>query len=182
MVFGQGPLVLRGTFVASGSNDVSIPSTFCVYRRIKRPSSASVASIWWKGDGFAFRVKLDNSRTMSWKELVAESFLYTDASKRCLPEDFNLCWLRKVVKRPVEERKSGTGKRLERFNTHIRGTTYYPRKLRCQLQQLPQSYASSAVPSQAFPVSRPGTYDERRQRSHSGRVSRDIPSLILQVQ
>jgi hypothetical protein len=45
---------------------------------------------------------------MSWKEDVDESDLYTDASNRCLPEAFNLCLPRRVVNKPVEDRKSGT--------------------------------------------------------------------------
>lgn len=99
---------MRGVVVRRGSKDVSIPSTFCVYRRNKRPSSARVASIWWNNVGSACRVMCDISRTISWKDAVEESVLYTAASKRCFPEDFKLCWLRNVVKSPVEDLKSGT--------------------------------------------------------------------------
>ena len=39
---------------------------------------------------------------------MEESSLYTDASNRCFPEDFKSCFPRRVLKRPVLERKSGT--------------------------------------------------------------------------
>lgn len=43
--------------------------------------------------------------------MVDESCLYTEASKRCFPDAFNLCWPRRLAKRPVDDRKSGTGKK-----------------------------------------------------------------------
>jgi hypothetical protein len=46
-VRGHGPLTPRGTDVASGGREVSIPSTFWVYRRINLPSCARVARRWW---------------------------------------------------------------------------------------------------------------------------------------
>ena len=85
-----------------------------------------VAIIWWNIVGVACRVMCDISRTMSWKEAVKESSLYTDASKRCFPEVFKLCWLRRVVKRPVEDRKSGTRCWLVMASQNGRGNFLLP--------------------------------------------------------
>ena len=108
MVVGQGPLQFKGTVVASGGIWVSRVSMFWLYMRISLPSAAIEASMWWNRVGFALAVISASSRTMVWKDSVDESCLYTDASKRCLPDALSLCCPRRVAKRPVEERKSGT--------------------------------------------------------------------------
>lgn len=45
---------------------------------------------------------------MSWKEAVEFASRYTEASKSCLPEAFRSYLDLRELKRPVEERKSGT--------------------------------------------------------------------------
>ena len=58
--------------------------------------------------GFAALTMCESDLTISWKEEVEESVWYTEASKRCFPDALSLCSERSVLKRPVEERKSGT--------------------------------------------------------------------------
>ena len=96
-----------------------MPSTFCVYSLINRPSLANVDSIWWNAVGLAALTRCDIDRTMSWNDDVEESVWYTDASKRCFPDAFNLCSLLKVLNRPVVERKSGTRYRSVRYRNTI---------------------------------------------------------------
>jgi len=52
-------------------------------------------------------VRLDSLRTMSWNVEVDVSSRYTDASKRSLPEHFNLCSFLRELNKPVADRKSG---------------------------------------------------------------------------
>lgn len=52
---------------------------------------------------------------MLWKDEVDVSSLYTDASKRCLPEPLSLCSSLRLLNRPVDERKSGTVTRVSQL-------------------------------------------------------------------
>ena len=79
-----------------------------MYRRISLPSKGMDASMLWNRIGFASDVIRASSWTMAWKDSVNDSCLYTDASNKCSPDALTLCCPRRAVKRPAEERKSGT--------------------------------------------------------------------------
>jgi hypothetical protein len=90
------------------------------------------ASKWWNGVGLASEICSDMRRTMSWKEEVEESCLYTEASNRCFPEPLILCSPGKVLNRPVLDRKSGTESQLVDYMVTrvVVESTYCPPKRR----------------------------------------------------
>ena len=58
--------------VESEGRLTSMPSTFWVYKRRRRPSAPRAESMRWKSVGSAVLTSADRLRTMSWKEEVEE--------------------------------------------------------------------------------------------------------------